>query len=157
MKGTPGPRFEARFIKNELEAFLLYINEDIINRIVERTNEQMCEVRKKINADEFQLRYSDTDEEEIKCFFGLLYFKGLCHDTKQPTRELWYDNFSAWNVYRVEISLNRCEWLMKTIRFHDNSTVRADFLGDRFASMIWFLTEFESNARIHYRHMEFLS
>ena len=43
MKGTAGSRFEARYIKNELEAFLLYINEDMISRIVERTNEQMRE------------------------------------------------------------------------------------------------------------------
>ena len=43
VKGTAGSRFEARFIKNEWEAFLLYINEDMISRIVERTNEQMRE------------------------------------------------------------------------------------------------------------------
>ena len=52
--------------------FLLYINEDMISRIVERTNEQMRKVREKINADEFQFRYSDTNELEIKCLFRLL-------------------------------------------------------------------------------------
>ena len=52
--------------------FLLYINEDMISRIVERTNEQMRKVREKINADEFQLRYSDTNELEIKYLFRLL-------------------------------------------------------------------------------------
>ena len=52
--------------------FLLYINEDMISRIVERTNEQMRRVREKINADEFQLRYSDTNELEIKYLFRLL-------------------------------------------------------------------------------------
>ena len=65
MKGTPGPLFEARFIKNELEAFL-YLNEDMISRIVERTNEKMHKVHEKINADEFQFCYSDTNEAEIK-------------------------------------------------------------------------------------------
>ena len=65
VKGTPGPLFEARFIKNELEAFL-YLNEDMISRIVERTNEKMHKVHEKINADEFQFCYSDTNEVEIK-------------------------------------------------------------------------------------------
>ena len=46
-------------------------------RIVERTNEQMHKVREKIDADEFQFRYSDTNEKEIKCLFGLLYFRGF--------------------------------------------------------------------------------
>ena len=66
VKGTPGPLFEARFIKNELEAFLLYLNEDMISRIVEKTNEKMHKVHEKINADEFQFCYSDTNEAEIK-------------------------------------------------------------------------------------------
>ena len=66
VKGTPGPLFETRFIKNELEAFLLYLNEDMISRIVEKTNEKMHKVHEKINADEFQFCYSDTNEAEIK-------------------------------------------------------------------------------------------
>ena len=66
VKGTLEPLFEARFIKNELEAFLLYLNEDMISRIVERTNEKMHKIHEKINADEFQFCYSDTNEVEIK-------------------------------------------------------------------------------------------
>ena len=38
VKGTPGPRLNAGLVKNELEAFLLYINENMITKIVERTN-----------------------------------------------------------------------------------------------------------------------
>ena len=70
----------------------------MIKAIVERTNEQMRKVREKINPDKFQFRYSDTNKEEIKCLFGLLCFRGLYHDIKQPTRELWCDNFSSKNV-----------------------------------------------------------
>ena len=64
----------------------------MITKIVEITNDHM---RQKINADEFLFRYSDANEEEIKCLFGLLYFIGLHHDTKQPIKGLWYDTFSA--------------------------------------------------------------
>ena len=60
-KGTHGPRYQ-----KDLEAFLLYTNEDIISKIVERTNEQMRKVPEKITADEFLFRYSDTKGEEIK-------------------------------------------------------------------------------------------
>ena len=59
VKGTPGARFKARFIKNELEAFLL----DTISRTVERANKQMFKVAKKINADEFKFCYSDYNEK----------------------------------------------------------------------------------------------
>ena len=38
VKGTPWPRLDARLVKNELEAFLLYINENMITKIVENSS-----------------------------------------------------------------------------------------------------------------------
>ena len=123
VKGAPGPRLDARLVKNELETFLLYINENMITKITGRTNDQMHKVRIKINSDEFLFRCSDTNEEEIKCLFGLLYFRALYYHTKQPTKELSSDTFSTRKIYRTSMSLNRYEWLMKTITFHDHNTV----------------------------------
>ena len=42
-KGTPEARLDARLFKNELDTFLLYINENMITKIAERTNNQMCQ------------------------------------------------------------------------------------------------------------------
>lgn len=50
---TSGPRFEAQFIKYDLEIFLSYVNENMISRIEERTNEQIFKVPEKVVADEF--------------------------------------------------------------------------------------------------------
>ena len=47
----------------------------MISRIVKRTNEHMRKVHEKINAEEFQFPYRDTNEEEVKCLFGLLYLE----------------------------------------------------------------------------------
>ena len=47
MKGTPGPRLDARLVKNEFEAFLLNISENMMTKIVERTNEQMRKLRRR--------------------------------------------------------------------------------------------------------------
>ena len=103
----------------------------MITKIVEGTNDQMCKVCKKINTDKFLLRYSDINEEEIKRLFVMLYFRGLYGDTKQPTKELWYDSL---------MSLNRYDWLMRAIIFHDHNTVTNDFLEDSFSRLRWFLT-----------------
>ena len=137
VKGAAGPPLDACLVKNELEAFLLYMNENMITKTVGRTNDQTCKVRRKINADEFLFHYSDKNEGEIKCLFGLLYFTGLYHSTKEPTN-------------RAVMSLNRYECQMRAITFHDHNTVRDDFLGDRFACM-----RFEKNAWKYYRHTEF--
>ena len=111
---------------------------------------------KKTNADAFIFRYSDTNEEEIKCLFRLLYFRDLYQDTKQPTKELWYDTFSAKKIYRAAMSLNRFKRLERTRTFYDHNTVRVDFLEDRFARMRSFLTEFEKNVWKYYRNTEFV-
>ena len=73
--------------------------------------------------------------------FGMLYFRGLYHNTKKANRKLWYDNFSARQIYRAAMSLNRYEWLMRTIAFLDQSTVRADSLDNRIVHMRWFLMQ----------------
>ena len=96
----------ARLIKNELEVFLSYINENMITKIVERTNGQVRKVRKKINADGFLFRYMIQMKKKL-CLFGILYFRGLYHDTKQPTKELLYDTLSSRKIYSAALSLNR--------------------------------------------------
>ena len=54
------------------------------------------------------------------------------------------------------MSLNRYEWQLRTITFHDHNTVKADFLKDMYVHMRWVLTEFEKNARQYYQHTEFV-
>lgn len=55
------------------------------------------------------------------------------------------------------MSLNRYEWLMRTITFHDHSTVRTDFLDDSLGYTRLFLTEFQNNARKYDHHAEFVA
>ena len=45
------------------------------------------------------------------------------------------------------MSLNRYEWLLRAITFHDHNAARADFLEDKFFRIRWFLTEFEKKMR----------
>ena len=54
------------------------------------------------------------------------------------------------------MSLERYEWLMRTITFHDHKAIRTDFLKNRFARMRWFVSEF-NNTRKYYRHTEFVA
>ena len=113
MKETTGTQLDARLVKNELEAFLLYVNENMITKIVERTNDQTLKVYKKINTDKFLFGYRDTNKEEIKCLFGLLYFRGLYHDTKQPRKEFSYDTLSAKKMNRATTAAQNMKFFIK--------------------------------------------
>ena len=122
----------------------------MITKTIERINHQMNKVCKKIHAEELLFRYSDRNEENIKCLFGLRYVRILHRNTKQPRKEHCYYMFSARRIYRAAMSLNRHEELIRTTTFHDHDTVRAGFPKFRFVRMRWFLTELEKNARKYY-------
>ena len=64
----------------------------------------------------------------------MVYFRGLYHDNKQPTEKSGIARFCKENIQGSNVIKQ-----MRTT-FHDHSTVRADFLEDRFARMRWFLT-----------------
>ena len=57
----------------------------MITKIVERTNDQLRKVRKKINADEFLFWYNDKNNQETVRLFGLLYFRGLHQNSPQKS------------------------------------------------------------------------
>ena len=69
VKEIPGSRVDVRLVKNDLEASLLYINENMITKIVERANDQMRKVRKKINGDEFLFHCSDANKRKLNVCF----------------------------------------------------------------------------------------
>ena len=41
----------------------------------------------KTNANKFSFHYHDTNEEEIKSLFGLLFFGGLYHNTENSQQK----------------------------------------------------------------------
>ena len=146
MKGKPGTLRESRLVKSEIEAFTHFFFSDMIDTMVERTNVQMSKVRKTLNTitvEQQPFRYSDNNDDETRCFIGLLLFCGLYQDFRQPTKELWNDDISSLPIYRACMSKSRYEWLQRNITFHDHETIRNDFLKTRFSRMRRFVTEFE--------------
>ena len=157
VKERSGPRYEGRLVKTELEAFHLFFPYEMMDTIVERTNEQMEKTRTKISEElqeQQSQRFSDTNIDELYCFFGVLLFRGLYRDTKEPVEELWANDISCRAIYRASISYKRFQWLYRNITFHNHNTIRNDFMTDRFARMRWILNEFEKSARRYYRHTE---
>ena len=52
------------------------------------------------------------------------------------------------------MSLNKYEWLTRTITSHEHEVIRTDFLEYRFSRMRWFVTKFEKNAQRYYHRTE---
>ena len=149
VKASPGPTPRARRAKSELEAFSLFMSNVIITMIVVATNFQLMKLRKEgKNPPKFDL----TDAMEIRCLIGLLLFRGLHRDIKNPTKELWYDTDGSRPLYRACMSRDRFQVLMACLAFHDQNEIRREYATDRFARARRFLDEFENNCRKSYEH-----
>ena len=116
----------------------------------------MTKVYKKNNVDQVSFHYIDKNEQEIKCIFELVFFRGFYHDAKQPTKKLLYDTFSARKIHRAAMSLTRYEWFVRTITSHDHKKIKIDLFVDRFVRMEQLVTKSENNVQKYYRHNEFV-
>ena len=81
VKERTGPVSAAKHVKNELDSFQLFLNDEMLTLIVERTN---MEIAKKRAAGYNAPRHSFIDMNELKAFIGLVIFWGLHRDVKNP-------------------------------------------------------------------------
>ena len=149
IKANPGPTVRARRAKSEREAFSLFITKYIILMIVASTNVEIEKLRKEgYNPPKLNL----TCAMEIWCFIGILLYRGLHRDIKNPTAELWYDPDGLRPFYRACMDRNRFQILLRCLSFHDHAAIRREYGTDRFARGRVFLDEFEKNCREMYEH-----
>ena len=150
-KEKPGPCGRAKFVYTEIDAYQLFIDDVIIRRVVVLMNYEIN--RRGVSNDP---AHGETCEDEIRCLIGVLLFRGLNHDIKNRVKDIWYDEEVARNLYRASMSLHRFQFLIKSLSFHDHTTLRSDIVGDAYAKVRWLLDTFERNACLHYNHTEFV-
>ena len=147
-----GPRGRAKFVTTEREAFELFIDDEVINRIVEATNYRIVQTRSQND-----MTHAETCEDEIRCLIGVFVFRGLHHDIKNRTEDLWYDDEVSRNLYRASMSRNRFQFLVRSLSFHQQATIRSEIITDAYAKVRWLLDTFETNARKYYKHTELVT
>lgn len=148
----PGPTGNARHANNELDFFLLFMADEMIELIVDCTDKQMFHVRNLSGRNRDSV--DDTDIVEIKCLFGLFLFCGIYHNVHMPCEYLWYREMSSRKIYEACMSYKRLVWLMRCLTFDNRDNIRSNILNDRLARMRWLVTQFEKNARKSYHHSE---
>ncbi|XP_055851629.1 uncharacterized protein LOC129915938 isoform X2 [Episyrphus balteatus] len=95
-------RYYSSKIKTPLDAFNLFINNSMIMRIVEYTNEKILEEK---NA---QL----TGKTELEAFIGLLLISAALKQNKTIGAELWSECFGA-SIYRATLKESRFYFLLQ--------------------------------------------
>lgn len=99
-------------VNNELEAFELFFDVSVFERIVQYTNIYIQSVKDKLNYQRSRVR--PTDVLEIRAFFGLLICIGSLKSSKVAVEHLWKpEDGTAWDLCRCTMSYGRFCFLMR--------------------------------------------
>lgn len=126
---TLQPQFNFNVPNNPqpIDFFEKYLNEDVVNLMVDETNRNANDVisKRRLSRQSRLRNWKDTDPEEIKKFIGLLIYMGLV-----PLPHIT-DYWSKNKLYRCSVaaqvmSRNRFQLLLRFWHFNDNNNLRQD-------------------------------
>lgn len=126
----PGPKTCASNANDEVETWKLFFTEEMINCIVENTNEEISRQSAKYSS--HQSFIGITNKEEILSLIGLLYMSGVLKTSSLSTSDLWSRQFGL-PIFRATMSQKRFEFLLNCLRFDDKNTRPQRKLDDKFA------------------------
>lgn len=96
-------------ITSPFEAWKLLIDDDILNEILLKTNDEL----KLQSLDPRQSYYKRATIEELLAFLGLLYLAGVQQNNRRNLDELWSLHFGT-SLYRATMNaLHRFKFLSK--------------------------------------------
>ena len=112
LKKREGLTSYSKNANTHLEAFKLFISENISNVILTHTNHRA-------NEDNFD----QVDEVEFDAFIGLLIGMGVTKQATTDIRKLWSPDYLGFMpLYAATISRNRFAEIFRKIRFDDKAT-----------------------------------
>ena len=120
-EGGPNPESRCDTIRQTWE---LFFTEEILTEILRCSQ---------LKLDSLQLENAHIlTLASLKCYFGILYYRGANEDTKIPIQELWSEQYSTF--YRTAMSRSMFQLWNRILRF-DEPEGRADRLRtDTFAA-----------------------
>jgi len=128
----PGPKAATRNLKTPLEIWSYFFNHDILEIIVEHTNQ-------KINAIKYNYsRERDanpTNITEVKALLGLVYLAGVKKCARTNAEELWKTDGSGIELFRLTMSCSRFRFLLRHLRFDDSDTREERKATDKLAAI----------------------
>ena len=110
LRNRPGPRGAARDTTTPLEAFQIFITDEMLDKIVRYTNasiEPFLEGNREIleNANKYPF-YKTVDVVDICAYFGILYIRSSLKVNLMDRETTWHHE-SANDMFEATMSLNR--------------------------------------------------
>ena len=150
MHNTPGQKGAAKNLKTASETFRLFMTEDLVDLIVQHTNEESERVASASGNESLDKQtFSPVSREEIYAFMGILILRGVERDHHNELRELFSGPY-AKPVYRATMSRRRFESIMRFMRFDDRRDREDRRRKDKFAPIREFFSRFNERLPMFY-------
>lgn len=115
---APGIKEAGKSALKLIQAFELYFTDEILNKIVDYTNEKIDQVRGKYSREHHA---KTTNLVEIKAVIGLLYLAGVKKSSHVNLKDLWAtDGWLGFELFRCVMSLPRFEFLLMFTKLVEN-------------------------------------
>lgn len=116
----PGPVGNAREATTPMECFKTFFSEDILEKIIVHTNEEIAQKRMKYKK-QTDGTLKDIDMDELQALLGLLILSAILKDNHLPTRDM-FDSTLSGDRYRATMSEGRFSFLISCLRFDYKGT-----------------------------------
>ncbi|UYV67493.1 hypothetical protein LAZ67_5000897 [Cordylochernes scorpioides] len=146
------PKFEAKSIESESDAFTKIIDNDMVQKIVDCTNAYMSNIKEHFSRDRDAKLTTVT---EILALFGLLIMSGVKRAAHLTYKELWAVDGSGVEIVRAIMSQERFLFLLRCLRFDDITTRKERKKLDKLAPIREFVEAFVYNCKNLYTPGEY--
>lgn len=154
IKILPGPKSTARYTPKEIDAFNLFITDEMIDSIVENTNIYIEKKRSDVNYSR-ERDCRSTSKIEIRALLGALIIIAIKKGGHTSCLELWDADGTGLILLRALFSYKRFLFLLRSLRFDNILTRDERRQNDKLAPIRKFHQTFISNCIAHYNLSEF--
>lgn len=122
VKHLPGPKASTKNLQDPLDIWKYFFNNEMVSEIVEWTNQHIASTASNYSRERDT---SPTNISEIHALFGLLYMAGVLKSSRLNLRELYSTQGTGVEIFRLVMSINRIQFLLRHLRF-DNAETREE-------------------------------
>lgn len=115
----PGVKLAAKNAKTIIHSWELFFPDDCLQEITTCTNIYLAKIRDNYQRSKDVL---DTDIDEIRALFGLLYIAGMLRSNHINLADLWETDGFAPEIFRTVMSERRFYLLLRALRFDNIHT-----------------------------------
>ncbi|CAK1581579.1 unnamed protein product [Parnassius mnemosyne] len=150
----PGPQGTARAVSNPFESWLLFLDVDMLQHIVECTNIKIASMQTNY---ERQRDCEETNIIELKALIGIMYLIGIHKSSHALIDDIWMADGTGLDKCRASMSKQRFRFLLRVLRFDNIHTREQRKAVDKLAPIREIFEQFVKNCQINYKNTEYVT